>query len=482
MSDEEEAEDVSLEELHDRLEAVRGDLEAVRPKIDPVREQVEPVREELEAAETEDDLDDVEEEIEPVRADATAVREEFDAIADDLEEIASEAPEPEDDEDVVEEAEDGPIAELAAEVEAVEEVADELDSEIGDVESEIDDLEDGVEDQRGPYAEDVIGEIDDASSTITDTRWTVDGKPELVEAVNAFLEDVNAVLDISLASVSPIEEGAGVSARLSATLEDVTDAVDNANLDPDDDAVTIAALLEATDDLASGIDDAEEWDDLTVREQLRAEGFYDDLEHVKDFPPELHALKVHEQRGNVEMILLALDSLGSEFMEDHCMDALERIGPEEAIEPMVQRANRRDTKAMSILGKVGVADEEVVETLLDYVDSNPQLQKPALRALGEVGSEEAVKPIAQQLAADEGEVRSNAARALGLIGDTRAIEPLADILADDEDDNARASAAWALNQIGTEAALEVVAEYADDRSYVVQTEAKKAQADTEKAT
>jgi len=153
------------------------------------------------------------------------------------------------------------------------------------------------------------------------------------------------------------------------------------------------------------------------------------------------------------------------------MEALERMGPEEAIDPMLQKANRRDQAAMAVLGKIGVDDEEIVETLVDYVDSNPNLQQPAFRALGEIGAADAVEPIAQQLVADEADVRSWAARALGLIGDTRAIEPLADVLADDDSDRVRASAAWALNRIGTQDALEIVADYDDDRAYLVQAEA-----------
>jgi len=104
------------------------------------------------------------------------------------------------------------------------------------------------------------------------------------------------------------------------------------------------------------------------------------------------------------MILLALDTFDSDFMEEHCMEALERMGPEEAIDPMLQKANRRDQAAMAVLGKIGVDDEEVVDTLLDYVDSNPNLQQPAFRALGEIGTEDALEPIAQQLVADEADV------------------------------------------------------------------------------
>jgi HEAT repeat protein len=91
-----------------------------------------------------------------------------------------------------------------------------------------------------------------------------------------------------------------------------------------------------------------------------------------------------------------------------------------------------------------------------------------------IGSEESTQAVANRLVADDSEVRSVAARALGLIGDTHAIDPLADVLADDDADEVRASAAWALNAIGTQRALDEAAQYADDRSYLVQAEAEKA--------
>ena len=63
-----------------------------------------------------------------------------------------------------------------------------------------------------------------------------------------------------------------------------------------------------------------------------------------------------------------------------------------------------------------------------------------------------------------------------MIGDTRAIDPLADVLGDeDENPPVRASAAWALYQIGTKEALEAAAEYVDDASFIVEQEATKAQ-------
>ncbi|WP_254767556.1 HEAT repeat domain-containing protein [Salinilacihabitans rarus] len=489
MSDEETdesgSEAVDVEATSERLGGLEAGLKPVRERLGPIREDLAAVEDRLDAAETEDDLDEVEAALEPVREDVEDVREAFDERRAELDEIELPEPPAADEED--EEPED-PFADIRAEREAVEESFDEVDSGIGDLEDGVDDVESGVEDQRGPYAEDVVSEVESASSTITTTRWTVEGDDELIAAVDSFLADVNDLLgsdvstpgDLQPASGAELGENADdegdVPDRLAATLEEVTAAVEAADLDPDEDAETIAALLEATDDLQSDVDDATAWTDLSVREQLRREGFYDVLDHVKDYPPEWHALKIHEKRGDVDMILLAYEKLDSGFMEEHCLEALERMGPEEAIEPMLQQANRRDKTAISILGKIGVADENVVETLVDYVDAtnDPLLQQTTFRALGEIGAEEAVEPIAQQLVAENADVRSSAARALGLLGDTRAIAPLTDVLADDGEDTVRASAAWALNQIGTEEALEPLADYVDDAAYLVQAEAERA--------
>ncbi|MEY7851353.1 HEAT repeat domain-containing protein [Natrarchaeobius sp. A-rgal3] len=458
MSDDPETEGDADEEVE--TDASAPDLDAIEDDLEAFESDLADLGEDLEAAETEDDLDVVEADL--------------DAFGENLETV--EIPDPpetengEDDED----EDDEPARE--------EELQDRYD----EIESDLSDLESDLEDQRGPYAEDVVGEIDGVSGTITGTRWSLEGDEELIAAVDSFLADVDDLLESDLSTPDDLvpasgaelgeggEEESNVPEGLADALEDATTAVGDADLDADDDAETIAGLLEATDDLESDVDDATEWTDLEVREQLRREGFYQVLDHVKDFPPEWHALKVHEKRGNVDYILLAYDSLDSDFMEEHCLEALERLGPAEATEPMLAQANRRNQAAMRILGKIGIADDDVVDTLLDYVDSNPDLQKPAFRALGEIGAEEAVQPIANQLAEDNPDVRSWAARALGLIGDTRAIEPLGDVLAEDEEDRVRASAAWALNRIGTRDALEVVAEYADDRAYLVQSEAERA--------
>jgi HEAT repeat protein len=382
----------------------------------------------LEDAETEADLDNVE---------AT-----LDAIAEALE--AADLPEP-DDED------EAPPAEA--------------------IQERIDGLRSDLEDARGPYLDDVTEIVENVAETIRESRWTDDGAGDVESAVTAFLEDADGTVETDI-------EPSGDAAEL---LEEVAETIAGLSLDPDDDAETIAALLSAANDLEDAVEAAESWDDLTVREQLREEGFYDVLtsERRKDYPPEWSAVKLYEKRYQetgdpeaVEMILLAFEKLTSDFMEENVLDSLKRIGPEAALDPVKQRASKRDKLAIDVLGKIGSAD--ALETLLDFIDGDgdPALQQATLRSLGAIGSEEATQAVANRLDADNPDVRSAAARSLGRIGDTRAIDPLAEVLADDSEESVRASAAWALVQIGTEEALETVSEHSDD-SYLVEAEAEK---------
>ena len=380
----------------------------------------------LEAAETEADLDDVESTL--------------DGIESDLE--AADLPEPEDDDE-----EDPTEA----------------------IESRLSDLRDDLESQRGPYAEDVSDIVDEAASTLRDTRWTEDGEPDAIAAAEAFGEAASDILDRGVAVETNDEHGAADS------LEAAAETIANAGLDADEDAETIAELLEAAEQLEADLDAAEEWDDLTVREQLDAQGFYDVLnpENRRDYPAEWNAVKVYEQMRDVQPILKALDRFESDFMEENILDALEHIAPEEAFDAVHQRAQRRAVQPIRILGRIG--DDRACETLHDFLGGGDvKLEKTSLRALGTIGSEESTQHVANRLVADDPEIRSVAARSLGLIGDTRAIEPLEQVLETDDADEVRASAAWALNQIGTERALDAAAQYADDRSYIVQIEAEKA--------
>ena len=397
---------------------------------DSLDDRLDGVEADLDAAETEADLDGVETVLDAIEADLDG----------------ADLPVPDDDEEDPAEA----------------------------LESRVSGLQDELEAKRGPYAADVIDAVGTARSTLADTRWTDQGRGEVADAVVAFADAVGGTLGTDLGDAD--DDAPADADALAERLDDAVAAVEDAELDPDDDAGTIADLLEATDALESGLEDAQEWDDLETNEQLMAEGFYDVLGHYKDFPPELSALKEWEKRGRVDMILLAKDSLQSEFMQGHCMDALIRMANPDAFEEMHQLAQRRNKKAIKALGRMGAGADEAVETLIEYVDadSDPGLQKVTFRALGEIGSPDATQALANKLEMDNDNVRPYAARALGLIGDTRAIDPLAETLDSDGVDTVRAAAAWALRQIGTEAALEAAAEYTDERSYLVQHEADRA--------
>ncbi|WP_245998404.1 HEAT repeat domain-containing protein [Halalkalicoccus subterraneus] len=427
--DEADAEDGDSDAAEDDTEGEES-TELIEPLTEEtLSERLDGAEAALEEAETESDLDDVS---------ATLV-----SIGNDIEE--ADLPEPDEGDGDDEDADDPQEA----------------------LESRLSNLQDELESQRGPYSEDVIEGIEEAGTTIEETRWTEAGEDELVAPVREFVERENEILgtDLGLDGEEP--------ASLVSTLETAAAAVGDASLDPDEDEEEIAQLVEAVEELQSGLDAAEGWDDLSTREKLTAHGFYDVLDHRKDYPPEWHAIKVYEKRGEPEPILLALDQLNSEFMERHCVESLTRMGSVEALDVMTQRAQKRNKPAIKALGKIG--SDEPIEMLTEYAgsDGDPKLQLVTLKALGEVGSEEATQAVADRLTSENPEVRSAAARSLGLIGDTRAISPLSDVLENDESDTVRASAAWALNQIGTQDALDAVEPYADDRAFLVQAEAEK---------
>ena len=446
------------------------ETDAIETKHTPesLDDRLDDIEARIEEAETEADLDDVEDDLDDVEVDAEA----------------ADLPEPDE-----EEADDGD--------------EDEEDARTQDeIESRITDLREAIEAQRGPYAEDVVETVDGAKTTLTETRWTDQGERETADAVERFLDDAGDVLDEEFAversddtsadneevatdggedqaddDEADDDTGDDDHGPLVAALNDVIETIKARDLDPDEDEETIAGLVEAAEELTDDLDDAQEWDDLTVREKLAAEGFYDVLEaeNRKDFPPEWNAIKIYEKRNEPEPILRGLEMFGSDFMEEHCMESLKRLGSPAAYDAMEQRAQKRDKLPIAALGKIG--DDRALETLHEYIEgeSDPGLQKVTLKALGEIGSQESTQAVADRLVADNETVRSNAARALGLIGDARAINPLADVIDEDDSNSVRASAAWALNQIGTESALDAAREHADDRSYLVQSEAEKAE-------
>ncbi len=422
---------------------------------DSFHERLDEVADTVEAAETEADLDEIDETLA--------------GISDDLE-----------------------AASFEGEAEAEDEEEDDEETPREELEDRISDLQDDADDKRGPYAADVADELSSASTTVESSEWTETGLVSVIEAVDAVFETLieeiaedalsaDAGDDVFMLGVGTADAGEDGEANdetinaVGASLSAAAEAVEGSSLDPDDDAETIATLLDATDTLSSELDDAQVFDDLEVREQLRRLGFYDVLtaENRRDFPPEWSAIKQYELRGEVEPMLLAMEMLDSDFMEENILDALEHIAPEEAFDEVHGLAQRRNLQPVRILGRIG--DDRACDTLHNFLGGGDvELEQTSLQALGTIGSDESTEPVAERLVADNAEVRSGAARALGRIGDTRAIAPLADILDEDDAETVRASAAWALRQIGTKEALETAASYTGDRSYLVQAEAQQA--------
>lgn len=417
---------------------------AITASPEELEEQLNDAEDSVESADTEDDLDGVETTLDAIESGIETLAEAGQVADADSDESESAS------EDEDETAQDETIS-------------------VETVRSHLEDVRELVDEARGPYDTDVAALYERVAGVISETRWTSVGIAEIKDSVETFTSEVRNLIDVT------VEIRGEEPDDFTATLESAADAVTGAGLDPDENADAIADLLNVGETLETTVEDAEDWSDLETNEQLRAEGFYDVLGHYKDFPPELAALKRHERSDNPDMVLLALTSLQSEFMQGHCLDAFQRMGrraaTEDVLDELLGRAEKRDEPAIEALGKMRAP--EAIAPFLEFIDedSNPQLQKVTFRALGEIGTQEAVQPLAQKLTLDNEHVQPIAARALGMIGDTRAIAPLAETLQTDESQEVRTAAAWALRQIGTRAALEPVADQTTAEEFTVRHEA-----------
>ena len=108
------------------------------------------------------------------------------------------------------------------------------------------------------------------------------------------------------------------------------------------------------------------------------------------------------------------------------------------------------------------ARERVVDGLAGVLgDGDSDVRQAAAWALGKIGDARAVEALVGALGDEKSWVRKAAARALGKIGDARAVKPLMELLSDTakpwrSDERVCDVAAWALERIGTEEALEAV--------------------------
>jgi MFS family permease len=96
--------------------------------------------------------------------------------------------------------------------------------------------------------------------------------------------------------------------------------------------------------------------------------------------------------------------------------------------------------------------DEILERL---DDPSPEVREEAARALGRIGSAEAVGALSSRLSDEDGMIRIEAARALGKIGDRQAVPALADALSSPSAE-LRAACAEALGCIGDDESIEAL--------------------------
>ena len=111
-------------------------------------------------------------------------------------------------------------------------------------------------------------------------------------------------------------------------------------------------------------------------------------------------------------------------------------------------------KAINVLALI--KPEKLVESLIEKLaDKKSDVRGRAAYALESIGSEKAVEPLLNALTTDKkSDVRGRAAYALGSIGSEKAVESLLNALTTDKKSDVRESAAYALGSIGSEKAVE----------------------------
>ena len=107
----------------------------------------------------------------------------------------------------------------------------------------------------------------------------------------------------------------------------------------------------------------------------------------------------------------------------------------------------------------GLKDVNSISYLIEFLrDSDPQVRQLATWGLGELKDKRSLYPLLELLMLGEPELRGCAALALGQLGLEESVEPLIDIFLNDKDLQVRKRAAKALGQIGSKNALKVLSE------------------------
>ncbi|MHA1793731.1 MAG: HEAT repeat domain-containing protein [Promethearchaeota archaeon] len=130
--------------------------------------------------------------------------------------------------------------------------------------------------------------------------------------------------------------------------------------------------------------------------------------------------------------------------------------PVSALVKMLKNAKDNTDLKYRIIESLGmIGDPEVGRLLVDHIDSesNPQILKELITAIGKVGYKPAAKKILKYLEHNDEGVRLAAATALGDIGDSSALDALFKV-ADDVSSEVAGNAIISIGKIGDKNSLE----------------------------
>ncbi len=172
----------------------------------------------------------------------------------------------------------------------------------------------------------------------------------------------------------------------------------------------------------------------------------------------------------------AIDSLGelageekiseiTEFIDDESLKinavrAISEIGTEEAVEPLKKAYYQgdQDIREIAVQGLGGIQSEKTIDILLDALkDESWRVREDAAKILGEKGDESVIDPLLDRLDDQKNYVVEAALQALGKIGTEEVLEQIHDKIYS-EDPGVRIAAVDALTRIETERAAEGILE------------------------
>lgn len=106
-------------------------------------------------------------------------------------------------------------------------------------------------------------------------------------------------------------------------------------------------------------------------------------------------------------------------------------------------------------------EPDLVELIQEaYDDGDDEVRASALRAMGRQADLHWSRHVLDALLTDEPELRFEAARSAGMLGDSRAVPRLVDLVLEDDDGEVRLAGIEALGEIGSEEAVRVLRELA----------------------